>query len=662
VTEARAPPSREVEALARLQAIAARFVREGGIAPVLDDVLDAAVAITGADMGSIRELDPESGELVVVAHRGYAVPELLAGISPWPDWAGRSLARGERLVVPDVAASPHFGSRPDLRQGLLQAGVRAFQSTPLLSRSGEWLGVLSTHWRVDGQPVPPDLHLLDVLARQTADLIERSRLDDALRESERRYRELVDVSPDAILVHRSGRIEFANPAAAELFGVASARDLVGRSPLDLFHPDDHELIRGRIARLLGGEARVNPRIALTAVRRSGGTRRVEATAVVYDDRQGRVIQVVLNDVGERERMEEALRASEERYRRFFSGLLEAATISRVVRDRAGEIVDWVFQDANAACEEIPGATRAEIVGRPASAVLRPEDFASSLPALREVMGARKGRGYETRFGGRDFRGSMFPLDGDTFVRTGIDVTEQKRAETALRASREQLRELAARLESIREEEKTRLARDLHDDMGQLLTGLTMDLEAIEEGLTALPAEGPVPALLERAVDASELAARTADSLQRAVSALRPAALDRLGLCPALRQECRRFQARTGIRCELIADEEPAGYGADQDTALFRIAQEALTNVARHARASRVEVAVEGSPEEVVLRVQDDGRGVDPAAVPPRSMGIVGMRERAERLGGELAVAPGPSGGTVVRVRLPLAGGRTGGGA
>jgi two-component system, NarL family, sensor histidine kinase UhpB len=242
-----------------------------------------------------------------------------------------------------------------------------------------------------------------------------------------------------------------------------------------------------------------------------------------------------------------------------------------------------------------------------------------------------------------------------------DITERKRAELRLLASREELRALVARLNSVREEEKTRLSRELHDEMGQVLTGLRMELEALEEGLGELGTGGSARRLLDRAVVASELVTKAIDSVHQILASLRPVALDRLGLAAALRQECRRLKDRGGIFCELGAAEDIATLGSEIDTALFRIAQEALTNVVRHARASRVAVTLERRNGAAMLRVEDDGRGISPGRE-SAGLGMLGMRERAERLGGGLVVRAAPSGGTMVEACIPLGAGREHGSA
>lgn len=249
--------------------------------------------------------------------------------------------------------------------------------------------------------------------------------------------------------------------------------------------------------------------------------------------------------------------------------------------------------------------------------------------------------------------SLFPLrEADGSIASvgaiGVDVLEREQAEERLRRSRALMRDLVSRLDTVREDEKARIARDLHDEMGQLLTALKVDLASVERRLETWP--GPeAGAVLERVVGASELANQAIQAVQRIAAELRPAALDRLGLDAALRQEARAFQGRTGITCEVHGAVGPSDLTGEQATALYRIAQEALTNVARHAGAARVEVWVEASAAEVVVRVEDDGRGCGAAV---EGLGLTGMRERAMRLGGSLAVSPGTTGGTRVLARLP----------
>jgi len=232
------------------------------------------------------------------------------------------------------------------------------------------------------------------------------------------------------------------------------------------------------------------------------------------------------------------------------------------------------------------------------------------------------------------------------------LTERKRAEEQLRTSREQLRALAAKLQSIREEEKTRIARDLHDELGQTLTALKIHLRSIEREIVAPGGVGG-KGLLDRVVAASELAEETVEAVQRIAVELRPSTLDLLGLGVTLQHEARRFEQRTGIRCETHLPEQLPALGPELATALYRICQEAMTNVSRHAEASRVAVRLDVAADRVTLEVDDDGRGFALASLHSPSLGLLGMIERASALGGEVDFRRGLR-GTIVTASIPLA--------
>jgi signal transduction histidine kinase len=232
--------------------------------------------------------------------------------------------------------------------------------------------------------------------------------------------------------------------------------------------------------------------------------------------------------------------------------------------------------------------------------------------------------------------------------TNADISERKRAEEELRASNSELRALSARVESAREEERTRIAREIHDDLGQRLTALRIDLAWVEEHA---PAEA---ARVRRKV--AEMTAAVDSSIgavQRLATELRPAALDRLGLKGGIRWLAGDFEGRTGIRCRYRITTRRALPPDGTATALFRILQEALTNVARHAAAKHVDILLRDRGTTLELTVRDDGRGVtDEEAAGPKALGILGMRERAQSRGGSLSIRGLPGRGTEVVVSLP----------
>jgi signal transduction histidine kinase len=295
--------------------------------------------------------------------------------------------------------------------------------------------------------------------------------------------------------------------------------------------------------------------------------------------------------------------------------------------------------------------------------LRLPDIEKVIAAKRRVLQTGVGLRTEIRFGeGAETRWydlAIEPVRDAWGALTGItsaslDVTERMRAEEGVRESRKELRALTARLQSIREEEQTRIARDLHDELGQILTALKMGLRSLEATVGTIDPHN-VNGVLDRVVAASEMVDQTLATIRRIATELRPGSLDRLGLVPALRQEVRHFEARTGIRCETSLPDQSPPLRPEVATALYRICQEAMTNVHRHATASRVSVRLQIDSISITLQVEDDGRGFEPiVAGNPQALGLLGMVERAEALEGHVDFRRAEGHGTVVTASIPLA--------
>lgn len=273
-------------------------------------------------------------------------------------------------------------------------------------------------------------------------------------------------------------------------------------------------------------------------------------------------------------------------------------------------------------------------------------------------------------------GSCFPahyvshpiFDGEQVVGAVVtfsDISERKRIERELQASHallerrvaertaelssahESLRRLSAHLSTMREEERANIARDIHDDLGASFTALQLDLNWLRQRLAVQPdLAGHVDRMLE--------VTRTAmGATRRILNDLRPVVLDHLGLWAALENLLQDVQARSSLECVFVCDPEAdrRRLGRDAEIAVYRIVQELLTNVQRHARASRVELTVSGSAEGLTLTVQDDGQGMHVPAR-PATFGLLGIRERARAIGGEIDIDSAPGAGTRARLRLP----------
>jgi signal transduction histidine kinase len=234
------------------------------------------------------------------------------------------------------------------------------------------------------------------------------------------------------------------------------------------------------------------------------------------------------------------------------------------------------------------------------------------------------------------------------------LAELRHAQEALGVSREQLRALAAQIEAVREEERTHVAREIHDVLAQDLTLLKLDLAWLDRRLAQpLEANRQAP-LQEKLGEMTRRVNEAIQSVQRIATELRPAVLDSLGLSAAVEWQMKDFAARSGIQCQTSLPDGPLDLGREPSTALFRILQESLTNVARHAAATAVETSLQWQPGQIVLRVKDNGRGIPTAKLQdPHSVGLAGMRERALLLGGRCEISGRPGEGTTIEVRLPL---------
>ena len=231
-----------------------------------------------------------------------------------------------------------------------------------------------------------------------------------------------------------------------------------------------------------------------------------------------------------------------------------------------------------------------------------------------------------------------------------DMTRRKQFEDALKASQRELRELSARVLEAREEEKAHIARELHDELGQLLTALKMDLAWLRERL------GPDTDLSARAAEMGALLDRTVGSTRRISADLRPLMLDDLGLADAAAWLVEDFAKRSGISCRIDVSQEVQGLSRAVATAVYRAVQESLTNIARHSGAKNAWVLLGATDGVVQVEIEDDGRGIAPEDLAKaRSLGLKGMRERITFLGGSLDIGRAPRGGTRVKLTVPLRG-------
>jgi PAS domain S-box-containing protein len=481
------------------------------------------------------------------------------------------------------------------------------------------------------------------------------------------------------------RIVDANQAAAEITG-STSQTLLGRTLADFPKLLETPMPGQWLAALRSGKS-----LNLGEISYGDDPIRKGVYSVRVFPLSSSFLGVAFEDVTDRRLAEQILRDSEERFRLLVQGVQEYAIFQL---DPMGHVVSW-----NAGAERLKGYSSEEIIGKHFSVFYPQEDQMNDKPqgflAKAAQYGQSEDEGWRIRKDGsrfwanvvitalRDPRGNLLGfakftrdttekrdkeealtkakellelrVEQRTAVLTRVnnelrtEIADREHAEEQLRRSLGQLRALASRLQSVREEERTAIAREIHDELGQACTAIKMDLALIGRRLTKKQTQ------LRAKVDSSiQLVDSTIVTLRRIASELRPRTLDDLGLQAALESQAQEFESRTGIRCSVTLPLEPLTLDGDRSTAIFRIFQESLTNVARHAHATRVEARLERENDRLIFQVFDNGSGFDPEEAKVRkSLGLVGMQERALLLNGDLRIEGMPGAGTTLTLTIPL---------
>jgi PAS domain S-box-containing protein len=451
---------------------------------------------------------------------------------------------------------------------------------------------------------------------------------------------------------RSGRIVWSDEMY-RIHGVAPKEFVPSADSLQaLIHPDDRTAIRAQIAAAFAGG--VVAEFEFRVVRPDGCERHIIARTEAVSDVAGQVAHLTgtFQDITARKHAEAAVHEAAERYRQLF----EANPHPMWIYDPA----TLRFLAINDAAVGRYGYPRDEFLGMSLNDILVPEDVPTLSEVAQRIDDEQKSSLWRHRL--KDGRLIDMEIIAQTIdfegrparVVLAHDVTERRRAAQDVLDSRAALRALVQRLQSAQEDERARVSRRIHDELGQMLTSLKLDLSWLERRLSEPERALQPHALLDRTVAALVLTDQTIAAVQNLASELRPGALDHLGLAAALAQRARQFQQRSGIVCTLAVTEPLPELPPAMADDLFYICQEALTNVARHARATQVWLRLGAQDGCVRLSVEDDGIGITPAvAAAQRSLGLLGMRERALHCGGTVRFETAAPRGTVVVVQVPL---------
>jgi PAS domain S-box-containing protein len=493
---------------------------------------------------------------------------------------------------------------------------------------------------------------------QIVDITERKRAEDSLAASEEKFRRMFETSIDLLYICQlDGRILDTSNSVRSILGY-TVEEIKNVNAVELYaFPEDRSILMERVS--TNGFVK---NFETKFRRKNGQLLEVSVTCVGKKDNEGRVIgyQGVIRDITQFKKAEKALRFSEIKLRSFFEQSQDALTLV----NSKGILVGW-----NRACKSITGYTEKEVVGESVweiqyrllpereRAGFSPEVFKNLFLKVLKTKDApilnrlseypiRRSDGAQ-----RTVQSIMFPIKmGKDFMIGNVlrDVTEKIKIEKELIQSREQLRNLSAYLQKELELQRKYISGLVHDELGQLLTSLKIDVDSLTNNLPANAAD-----LIHKTGVMTDLIEESEKVLKKITMELRPVPVDNLGLIPVIESVLTQFQERNQIRCKFRYFPETFALKAGLSTELYHIIQECLTNIARHAKATIVTLELKQRAGKLTLEIRDNGRGIRPdEIVRPDSFGLIGMQERVHRYNGNMDIKGIPGKGTYIKITIP----------
>ena len=622
---------------------------------------------------------PQSAQLFNALYEqavvGVALVNATTGCIVWANGRYGSIVG---LPQTDLAATPFHAMAHSEDLPMLLDQIEALKAGRMRTCSAEhrcarpdgslaWVAIaLSPLWDIGQPPTTYIAFVEDITDRRQA-LLNQQKSHQALDALSQKYRALIDQAVTGVSLIQHGRFVFVNSRTCTILQ-RSAEDLLALpSVLEIVAPEDRALVEQRMKDRLA-RIEVSPHYLLRAVRPDGSLRWVEVYGTRIDFEGGAAILGMANDVTDRMQAEaESQQAHQEleRLYRQYSTLVERAIVGiYIIRD---ERVLY----ANPVLCQLVGRSKEDILATPS---LLDALFTDGRVLSREQMRQRfAGIAQNTPYSVRVMRpdgslvwlevfGTMIDYEGQpAILGTAVDVTERRKAEeaqqrllTELVEAQERLQGLSQRLMHLQEEERREIARDLHDEIGQALTLLRADLSDAKRTITGKLTMDPSARL--------DSGLSTADGLIQRVRAmslnLRPVMLDDLGLPDTIRWYIDQIAPRAGWTADVVADEELEDLPKPIALAAFRIMQESLTNVMRHAAATQVRVEAVKKDGSLQVCIRDNGKGFDVERVLKQasqglSVGLLSMQERLRVLGGEIVLHSTPGAGTIVQMQIPL---------
>jgi PAS domain S-box-containing protein len=589
----------DLAALTRMHELSGLTQGSRGFEAMLQEVMDAAVSIMGADKGTLQLMEGDS--LRIVAHHGHSQVflDFFASAENVASVCGEATRRGERVIVEDVETSVLFAGTDSL-EVMRGAGIKTVQSTPLMSREGELLGILTTQWCSLHLPDQHDLWRVDLLARQASDMIVQRRSQEALRRNEARWNAAIEnFGEGAIIATESEQVIYWNPAARAMHGFRSAQEGIGPlsetpATFELWTPDvSHklELDEWPMRRIKRGEAIRDLELVLR--RPDQGWEKIVAYSGAMVETVGgeRLIFLSVYDMTEQRKAEQALRKSREAA----LNLMEDAVAARRRADEVAEELRKSREELRRHAERLDANVRE-----------RTAELARAVVSLQQ------------------------------------EVDRRKSAEKVLEKQARQLRQLAMELTLAEQRERRRLARVLHDDLQQLMAAAKMRLASLRNAQDGQVrrAVAEVDDLLRQSIEASRTLA----------GELSPPILHDKGLVSAIEWLQRWMKDKHGLLVDVASDGSFDDFGDDVLAIMFHSIRELLFNTVKHAQVKSASVSIGRDGQRIRAVISDDGVGFEPSKLTrfdgqTGGFGLSSIQERFAVMGGSLVVDSAPGKGS-----------------
>jgi PAS domain S-box-containing protein len=557
-----------------------------------------------------------------------------AGFSRWVDFLGR-----HELVYGNVSEFPESE-----RKILSAQDIISIMVAPIFVGDGWWGFIGFDDCRTAREWSPVEIEALKTAANVLGAAIQRKKAEDALLESEKKYRLVVDNANEGIAITQDGLLKFVNPQISEFTGLEE-RALKEGSFLDYIHPDDREMVIGHHRKRLAGKEVPRP-YSFRMVDKNGDLRWIRNNGVIVEWEGRPATLNFLLDNTERKKAADSLAESEEKYRQLFENESDAVMIFDAQTRQ--------FEDANPATLNLFGYSKEEFLALKVEEISTEKDktrrsvekiIADETPSwqvpLRRFI--RKDRSV---FPGEISAGRFFASGRKKIIGAVRDISERIQAEEKIRA-------LTQQLIKAQENERNRIAGYLHDNVAQDLSSMKIGLETLyDSGYEA------TPEIKKKICELSKILQESITAVRDLSYDLRPPGMDQLGLVRTVYQYCEDFSEKNAVEVDLYtAGMKDLKLDFDTEINLYRLIQEGLNNIKKHAEAGRVVIRLVASSPNIILRIEDNGKGFDvkqrlARSLKEKRMGLSSMEERVSLLGGSMKISSRPSKGTKIFIEVP----------